>query len=81
LLAQIQDGLHDRFAIEYIPMGGMFTVLKIPEGITSYDDPSWYEHPAGTVAGVASRDQLLRDGIDVDLSPIKPKQPEHHHST
>ena len=33
-----------------IEMGGMFTVLKVREGITSYDDPGWYEHPAGTVA-------------------------------
>jgi FtsP/CotA-like multicopper oxidase with cupredoxin domain len=32
-------------------MGGMFTVVKIREGLRSYDDdPGWYEHPAGTVA-------------------------------
>lgn len=31
-------------------MGGMFTVMKIREGITSYDDPGWYRHPPGTVA-------------------------------
>ena len=33
-----------------IEMGGMFTVMKIREGITSYEDPGWYEHPEGTVA-------------------------------
>ncbi len=33
-----------------IEMGGMFTVVKIREGITSYEDPGWYEHPEGTVA-------------------------------
>ena len=33
-----------------IEMGGMFTVLKVREGITSYADPGWYHHPAGTVA-------------------------------
>jgi hypothetical protein len=33
-----------------IGMGGMFTIIKIRDGITSYDDPGWYEHPAGTVA-------------------------------
>jgi len=33
-----------------IGMGGMFTVLKVREGITSYDDPGWYKHPEGTVA-------------------------------
>ena len=32
-------------------MGGMFTVLKVREGLASYDeDPGWYQHPAGTVA-------------------------------
>jgi hypothetical protein len=32
-------------------MGGMFTILKIREGLQSYDeDPGWYQHPAGTVA-------------------------------
>jgi FtsP/CotA-like multicopper oxidase with cupredoxin domain len=33
-----------------IEMGGMFTVLKVREGITSYEDPGWYKHPPGTVA-------------------------------
>ncbi len=33
-----------------IEMGGMFTVLKVREGITSYEDPGWYQHPAGTLA-------------------------------
>ena len=35
-----------------IEMGGMFTVVKIREGIASgdYKDPGWYKHPQGTVA-------------------------------
>jgi FtsP/CotA-like multicopper oxidase with cupredoxin domain len=33
-----------------IEMGGMFTVLKVREGITSYDDPGWYKQPPGTFA-------------------------------
>jgi manganese oxidase len=32
-----------------IEMGGMFTVIKIREGITSYEDPGWYRHPEGTL--------------------------------
>lgn len=28
----------------------MFNVIKVREGITSYDDPGWYKHPSGTVA-------------------------------
>jgi FtsP/CotA-like multicopper oxidase with cupredoxin domain len=33
-----------------IEMGGMFTVLKVRDGLKSYDDPGWYKHPEGTVA-------------------------------
>lgn len=33
-------------------MGGIFTVLKVREGLArgDYRDPGWYRHPAGTVA-------------------------------
>lgn len=30
--------------------GGMFTVVKVRAGITSYEDPGPYKHPPGTVA-------------------------------
>jgi FtsP/CotA-like multicopper oxidase with cupredoxin domain len=35
-----------------LEMGGMFTVVKVREGIAAndYSDPGWYEHPQGTVA-------------------------------
>jgi len=33
-----------------IDMGGMFTILKVREGIGSYEDPGWYAHPPGTQA-------------------------------
>jgi FtsP/CotA-like multicopper oxidase with cupredoxin domain len=33
-----------------IDMGGMFTVVKVREGITSYEDPGPYKNPPGTVA-------------------------------
>jgi len=35
-----------------LEMGGMFTVLKVREGLKrgDYRDPGWYQHPAGTVA-------------------------------
>jgi hypothetical protein len=46
-----------------ITMGGMFTILKVRPGLTSYDDPGWYQHPAGTLASLASADDLRRDGI------------------
>lgn len=33
-----------------IEMGGMFTLLKVRDELASYDDPGWYQAPAGTVA-------------------------------
>ena len=39
-----------------IEMGGMFTVLKIREGITSYEDPGPYKNPPGTVARKVSEE-------------------------
>ena len=53
-------GKHD-----YITMGGMFSVLKVREHLTSYDDPGWYEAPKGTLARGATAEELHRDGISV----------------
>ena len=33
-----------------VEMGGMFTVLKVRDELTSYDDPGWYQQPPGTSA-------------------------------
>jgi hypothetical protein len=35
-----------------IEMGGMFSVVKVREGLQAndYKDPGWYKHPEGTVA-------------------------------
>ncbi len=48
-----------------IDMGGMLTVLKVRENLTSYADPGWYQAPSGTVAQAASKQDLERDGIKV----------------
>ena len=48
----------------YIDMGGMFTVLKVRAEVKGIEDPGWYQHPEGTVAGVATEEALRRDGID-----------------
>jgi manganese oxidase len=45
----------------YIDMGGMFTIVKVRENLTSYDDPGWYENPPGTLATLASNDEMQRD--------------------
>jgi FtsP/CotA-like multicopper oxidase with cupredoxin domain len=57
-------GKHDN-----ITMGGMFTVLKTRDGIRSYEDPGWYDNPAGTLATAAAPADLRRDGIDIDHPP------------
>jgi FtsP/CotA-like multicopper oxidase with cupredoxin domain len=33
-----------------LEMGGMFTLLKVRDGLASYADPGWYTQPAGTSA-------------------------------
>lgn len=33
-----------------IEMGGMFTIFKVRDNLTSYADPGWYKYPEGTVA-------------------------------
>jgi FtsP/CotA-like multicopper oxidase with cupredoxin domain len=48
---------------DYITMGGMFTILKVRDELTSYADPGWYKHPAGEVAAQATPADLKRDGI------------------
>ena len=52
-------GKHD-----IITMGGMFTILKVRDGITSYKDPGWYDNPPGTLASAAAAERMKRDGID-----------------
>lgn len=47
----------------YIDMGGMFTILKVREGITNYDDPGWFQYPAGSVARPATPEELEQDSI------------------
>jgi len=46
-----------------ITMGGMFTLVKVREHLTSNDDPGPYEPPPGTLAELATPEDLKRDGI------------------
>jgi FtsP/CotA-like multicopper oxidase with cupredoxin domain len=52
-----------------IDMGGMFTVVKVRDGIASYVDPGPYRYPAGTVA----------HKVAVEAVPAKPDAGQHHH--
>lgn len=44
----LQMGSMGQFGI--IELSGMFTVLKVREGINDYTDPGWYQNPPKTVA-------------------------------
>ena len=48
-----------------IDMGGMFTVVKVRDVVDESTAASWYVHPKGTVADVALKEDLARDGIVV----------------
>jgi manganese oxidase len=54
---------------DVITMGGMFTILKVRDELTSYADPGWYDAPVGTLAEAAPAADLARDGIDVNAPP------------
>jgi len=58
-------GKHDT-----ITMGGMFTILKVRDQLSSYADPGWYEAPPSTIARAAPNEELARDGIDAN-APAK----------
>ena len=68
----------------YIDMGGMFTVLKVREGITSYEDAGWYAQPPDTLATEALPADLKRDEIILRQDRLPEKgdkrktQHEHH---
>ena len=65
--------------LDYITMGGMFTVLKVREGITAYEDPGWYDHPQGTLSSLADSAELERDGVEVDGTHAPEEHGGHHH--
>jgi FtsP/CotA-like multicopper oxidase with cupredoxin domain len=48
-----------------VDMGGMFTIVKVRDDLSSYADPGNYEFPAGTVAAEAAPDDLKRDGVSL----------------
>ncbi len=54
-----------RGPFDYITMGGMFTIVKVrDEDVGSENkDPGWYQYPPGTVAELARKEDLARDGI------------------
>ena len=73
-----------------LEMGGMFSVLKVREGLAAndYKDPGWYAHPQGTVAyevADASAPAAQRRGgapsapAKIELDVVKPRPGGHNH--
>ena len=70
-----------------IEMGGMFTVVKVREGLApgDYRDPGWYKHPPGTVAhavdagdaGTPARAEGASPGAAPDATEML--EGHHHH--
>jgi manganese oxidase len=56
-----------------IEMGGMFTVFKVRDDITSYVDPGWYQHPEGTVASRVDIDAVPK--AIRETSPLQESNP------
>jgi len=66
-----------------IEMGGMFTVVKVREGLArnDYKDPGWYKHPPGTVAYVLDGQAPLaerRPAVAEDDRNLKARKPGGH---
>jgi FtsP/CotA-like multicopper oxidase with cupredoxin domain len=70
-----------------IEMGGMFTVVKVRQGLAvgDYRDPGWYKHPPGTVAyevdaGMAGEAPRPKEGsADGSIESMDgPNGHEHH---
>jgi hypothetical protein len=73
-----------------IEMGGMFSVVKVREGIGSndYKDPGWYKHPEGTVAYEVPADRATkpvrksstsRPPADTNIAVVKPRAHSRSH--
>jgi FtsP/CotA-like multicopper oxidase with cupredoxin domain len=71
-----------------IEMGGMFTVVKVREGLApnDYNDPGWYQHPAGTVAyefagptpDAPRRSDTAPGKRDIEVTVVKPRMNTHN---
>jgi manganese oxidase len=68
-----------------IEMGGMFSVIKVREGLArgDYKDPGWYQHPKGTVAyewtgAPLSVERAERDAPGKNEREVRARKPSGH---
>jgi hypothetical protein len=66
-----------RGPFSYIDMGGMFTVVKVRDNPETADPNGWYEHPPGTVAGLADPARMAADGVEFAADARKPAPAGH----
>jgi len=61
-----------------IEMGGMFSVVKVREGLASgdYKDPGWYKHPEGTVAYEVSTNSAATEPLRQNSGRPEHSQPK-----
>lgn len=73
-----------------LEMGGMFSVVKVREGLAAndYGDPGWYQHPTGTVSYEYKGEVKTTppqapannsDAPAIELNVVKPKGHNGHH--
>ena len=73
-----------------IEMGGMFSVVKVREGLArdDYKDPGWFKHPPGTVSHLVdgqTPDAPHREGAapakpnDIEVTVVKPRKNHSGH--
>ncbi len=75
-----------------VEMGGMFSVVKVREGIAAndYKDPGWFKHPEGTVAfevdakqaGATVRESGSKQSAksEVEVNVVKPGKKKGEHA-
>lgn len=61
-----------------LELGGMFTVFKVRDNLTSYADPGWYQHPPGTVAEAVHMNQMQYHSHDTGV--MKKMENDKQHS-
>ncbi len=64
-----------------IEMGGMFTILKVRDSLTSYVDPGWYQYPLGTVAEAVNIDTVPKNILEKKMVPPNKTADENLAST
>lgn len=61
-----------------IELGGMFTIFKVRDHLTSYVDPGWYQHPPGTVAEVVDMDSMQGKHHEHNMNGTRIQNSSHH---